>query len=383
MKVPLAKPEITEKDIAAVVAVLRSTHLSQGPVMREFEEALAVYLNFSYAVVVNSGTSALQLALRALDIKEGDEVILPSFSFMAVTNAVLSEKAVPVFVDIDPKTCNMTPSTLEAAVSRKTRAIAIVHSFGFPAPAAEIVEFARSHSLATIEDACESLGSEFNGRKSGTFADIGALAFYPNKLITTGEGGALVTDSARLAARLRALSNQGRQPGGNWFQHVEPGFSYRLSDISCALGLQQLSRIEQILRHREALARKYELRLRSNVNLTCFGTGWKHARISWFTYPILLNDNFTRQDRDEIWGELRRLGVETGRYFAPAHLQPALRGLHFRCGDLTHTLSISERILCLPLFNALQDEQIEFVCGSLEHILGQSAAHRATHAAVS
>ena len=383
MKISLAKPEVLEDDIAAVTAVLRSGHLSQGPVMHQFEQALAAYLDMPHAVVVNSGTSALQLALRALDIKENDEVILPSFSFMAVTNAILSEKAIPVFVDIDPATLNLDPSCLEAALSRKTRAVVLVHSFGIPAPATEIMAFARRHSLAVIEDTCEALGSEIDGRKVGTFGDIATLAFYPNKVISTGEGGALITRSAVLAARLRSLCNQGRRPGEDWFQHHEPGFSYRLSDIHCALGVQQLSRIEQTLRHRDTLASMYASQLSSNEHVSCFGTGPSGRRISWFTYPVLLSSRFSRQDRDEIWAALRQNGIETGRYFAPSHLQPVLRNCGFRCGDLTHTISISERLLCLPMFNGLTEEQIHFVCSSLDKVVRLRSVPLSTHARAS
>jgi dTDP-4-amino-4,6-dideoxygalactose transaminase len=382
MKIPLAKPEVLEDDIAAVTAVLRSGRLSQGPVMREFEWALAAYLDMPHAVVVNSGTSALQLALRALDIKENDEVILPSFSFMAVTNAILTEKAIPVFVDIDPSTLNLDPSRLEAALSGKTRAVVLVHSFGIPAPVAEIVAFARQHSLAVIEDACEALGAEIDGRKVGTFGDIATLAFYPNKVITTGEGGALITHSAVLAARLRSLRNQGRCPGEDWLQHHEPGFSYRLSDIHCALGLQQLSRIEETLRHRDSLACSYASQLNANQHVSCFGTR-PGGRISWFTYPVLLSSRFSRQDRDEIWVALRQKGIEISRYFSPAHLQPALRNCDFRCGNLTHTISSSERLLCLPMFNELTDEQIRLVCSFLDEAVCPRSASANIHARAS
>jgi len=383
MKIPLAKPEVLEDDVAAVTAVLRSGRLSQGPVMHEFEQALAAYLEMPHAVVVNSGTSALQLALRALDIKENDEVILPSFSFMAVTNAILSEKAIPVFVDIDPTTLNLDSSCLEAALSRKTKAVMMVHSFGIPAPATEIVAFARRHSLIVIEDACEALGSEINGQKVGTFGDIATLAFYPNKVISTGEGGALITQSAVIAARLRSLCNQGRRPGEDWLQHHEPGFSYRLSDIHCALGLQQLARIEQTLRHRDALACSYASQLNANEQVTCFRTFPGHRRISWFTYPVLLSSCFSRQDRDEVWAALKEKGIETGRYFAPSHLQPALHNRDFRCGNLAHTISISERLLCLPMFNGLTEEQIRLVCSFLDGELRRRSASPSIHAAAS
>lgn len=383
MKVPLARPEISEEDIDAVVRVLRSRRLSQGPVAHEFEQALAAYVGVSHGVVVNSGTSALQLALRALEIKDGDEVILPSFSFMAVTNAILAERAVPVFVDIDPRTLNTDPAALEEVVSNRTKAIILLHSFGFPAPAEEIIAFARSHSLAVIEDACEALGAERNGHKAGSLGDIGILAFYPNKVITTGEGGALVTDSDEVAGRIRRLRNQGRLSGAGWFEHCEPGFSYRLSDIHCALGLQQLTRIDPILRRREALAASYNRRLRSSAHLSCFDAYCGDERVSWFTYPILLNNTFTRQDRDEIWDELRQRGIETGRYFAPSHLQPALSAVPYRCADLTQTITVSERLLCLSLFHSLSEMQIDLVCESLDDILGRrTACYSAAQAAV-
>jgi dTDP-4-amino-4,6-dideoxygalactose transaminase len=378
MKVPLAKPEVSEEDIAAVVNVLRSSHLSQGATMLAFEKALADYLDVSLAVVVNSGTSALQLALRALEIKDGDEVILPSFSFMAVTNAVLSEGAVPVFVDIDPKTLNMDPASLDAVISRKTKAIILVHSFGFPVQVKRILEFARHHSLAIIEDACEALGSECHGHKAGTLGDIGIFAFYPNKVITTGEGGAAVTGSGVLADRLKSLRNQGRRTGADWLQHYEPGFSYRLSDINCALGLQQLSRIEHILSRREELAESYRRRLRRNTNFSCFDVENGNSRVSWFTYPVLLNDTFSRQDRDAIRAELSRRGIECARYFAPSHLQPALFGMQARCGDLAQTISVADRLLCLPVFNSLTEMQIELVCASLDEVVADRRAYVAT-----
>jgi len=286
-------------------------------------------------------------------------------------------------VDIDPRTRNTDPLQLATALSEKTRAIVIVHSFGVPALAQQIIEFARHHSLAVIEDACEALGAERDGHKAGALGDIGTLAFYPNKAITTGEGGALLTNSGALAARLRGLRNQGRQPGTEWFQHCEPGFSCRLSDLNCALGLQQLSRIEQILRRRAELAACYKRLLQSNVYISCPKTERGDARVSWFTYPVLLRKNFTRDHRDEIWTTLKQRGIESGRYFAPSHLQPSLRHVPFRCGDLTHTMSICERLLCLPLFPSLTETQIEFVCETLDEILTHCAGRQnEAHSAV-
>lgn len=364
MHIPLAKPDVSETDIAAVVTVLRSSRLSQGLVLRAFEEALAAYLNVNHAVAANSGTSALQLALRVLEIEEGDEVILPSFSFMAVTNAVLAARAIPVFADIDAATLNLDPAKVEQLVSAKTKAIIVVHTFGHPADLAPILAIARRHGIYVIEDACEAIGAEVNGRKAGTLGDVGIFAFYPNKQITTGEGGAVTTNSVMLAQTVRSLANQGRQPSTQWFQHVDAGHSYRLSEINCALGLQQLSKIEEIVSRREELARRYQYHLRNQAEVKYYGEP-ANGRISWFAYPVLLSGDFQQEDRDWIWQTLNQRGIECGRYFAPAHLQPVMRKFPFRSGDLSHTTAISQRLLCLPFFNSLQESEIEYVCESL------------------
>jgi len=373
MKIPLAKPEILESDIEAVTAVLRSSRLSQGPMLHAFEKALANYLGVVHAVAVNSGTSALQLGLHALGIADGDEVILPSFSFMAVTNAVLAAGAIPVFVDVAPGSWNLDPAKVEVLIGPRTKAIIVVHTFGFPAATDRIVSLARRHGLFVIEDACEALGAELSDRKAGTQGDIGILAFYPNKQITTGEGGALVTNSAALADSVRRLRNQGRENSANWLQHSEVGYSYRLSDLNCALGLEQLSRIESILEKREALARSYQRHLSANEELQSY-CDCRNGRISWFTYPVLLPSGV---DRDEIWRELGQMGIETGRYFPPAHLQPVMRNVPFLCGDLSETLCVAQRVLCLPFFNELEEREIEFVCESVNEALAARAADAA------
>lgn len=374
MNIPLAKPEILESDIAAVIKVLRSSRLSQGPALHAFEEALAAYLKVDYAVAVNSGTSALQLALRALQVGDGDEVILPSFSFMAVTNAVLTAGAIPVYADIEPGTLNLDARKIEALVSSKTRAIIVVHTFGDPAQIQQIIALADRYGLFVIEDACEAIGAEINGRKAGTLGHAGIFAFYPNKQITTGEGGALVTNSRMLAQVVRNLSNQGRQSTAQWFEHEEAGYSYRLSDINCALGLQQLSRIENILTTREHLSRIYWDYLnesRSGQGLRCYGE-CRNGRISWFAFPILLPEGIRQRDRDGIWRQLKNMGIECGRYFPPAHLQPVMRKSLFRCGDLSETIEVAQRLLCLPFFNSLEHSSIEFVCKSLNQVLADS-----------
>lgn len=372
MRIPLAKPEILETDIDAVTAVLRSSRLSQGPVMQKFEEALADTLNASHAVALNSGTSALQLALRALQIKDGDEVILPSFSFMAVANAVLTARAVPVFVDLAPGSWNMDPDRIEELLSPRTKAIIVVHSFGFPAETERILAIARRHGIHVIEDACEALGAERNGYKAGSRGDIGIFAFYPNKQITTGEGGALTTNSPAIAETVRQLRNQGREPSTEWLPHTEMGYSYRLSDINCALGLGQLSRLEDILSQREIVAKNYQRRLREIPDLVSYNS-CPGGRISWFTYPVLLPGIASPHDRDEVWRALQQMEIETARYFAPAHLQPVMQNARIRCGKLNETLVVSQRVLCLPFFNSLTKGEIAVVCESLGTVLAERA----------
>ena len=207
------------------------------------------------AIAVSSGTSGLHLCIRALGISEGDEVIVPSFAFIAVANAVRYERATPVFVDIDPQTLNLDPSLLEQAITPRTRAIIVVHTFGCPAELASILQIARRHGLFVIEDACEAIGAEYEGQKVGALGDVGVFAFYPNKQITTGEGGAVVTNNPEIALKVRKLRNQGRDDSEAWFQHTELGYNYRISDINCALGIEQLKRIDAILDRRESIAR--------------------------------------------------------------------------------------------------------------------------------
>ena len=257
MRIPLSAPDVNEEDIQAVSDVLRTSRLSLGPKLEEFEHAIAAYVGASDAVAVNSGTSALHLSLRALGIGEGDEVIVPSFAFIAVANAVRHERATPIFVDIDPDTLNLDPGRIESAITPRTKAIIVVHTFGCPADLEAILEIARRHGLRVIEDACEAIGAEYDGRRVGTFGDAAIFSFYPNKQITTGEGGVVVTQNPEISRFVRKVRNQGRDDPESWFQHSELGYNYRISDINCALGVEQLKRIEPILTRRESIARQY------------------------------------------------------------------------------------------------------------------------------
>ena len=370
--IPLSAPDIIESDIEAVAHVLRSPRLSLGPVTEAFEQALASYVGVDHGVAVSSGTAALHLCIRALNIGPGDEVIVPSFTFIAVANCVRYEQATPIFVDIEPATLNLDPEKLEAAITPRTRAILVVHTFGVPANMDAIQQIAARNNLIVIEDACEAIGAEYRGRKAGSFGHVAVFAFYPNKQITTGEGGMVVTRDAALATRIRALRNQGRYPSDDWFQHTELGYNYRISEVNCVLGLQQLQRLESILQQRERVARCYNQRLASHPHLRLPPADLSQRRISWFVYVLRLADTFTRHQRDRVLQQLTANGIGCGRYFAPIHLQPAYTGWRTP-SSLPMTEHCADRTIALPFFNRLSEAQIQQVCNALANLLDETA----------
>ncbi len=369
MKIPLSAPDISEAEIASVVEVLRSPRLSLGPKLTEFEKNVAEYVGAKHAVAVNSGTSGLHLCVRALGLKAGDEAITTPFSFVASANVLLYENAIPVFVDIDSKNLNIDANKIEAAITSRTRAIMVVHVFGRPSPMREIVALAEKYDLKIIEDACEAIGAEFENRKIGSLGDAGVFAFYPNKQITTGEGGIIVTDDGAIAEQAKMLRNQGRDAASGWFEHTELGYNYRLSDINCAVGIEQLKRLESILNRREEIARKYNARLAGNPHLVLPAIDFRNGRVSWFVYVVRLNEDFTRFERDSIIFEMNRAGIGCGRYFAPIHLQPFYtKKFGYRAGDFPVAERAAERVIALPFFNRITDEEIEEVCETFEKL---------------
>ena len=379
MNIPLSSPDINEADIQAVSDVLRRPHLSLGPKLEEFESSIAQYIQISHAVAVSSGTSALHLCVRALGIREGDEVIVPSFTFIAVANAIRYEKAIPVFVDIEEETLNLDPCRIEAAITPRTKAIVVVHTFGCPAELNAILDIARRYHLRVIEDGCEAIGAEFNGNKIGTFGDIGVFAFYPNKQITTGEGGAVVTEDGAIASFVRKLRNQGRDYTVGWHQYSELGYNYRISDINCALGVEQLKRIGPILKRREAIASSYNRLLRDSSQLRLPPLTVPHRSISWFAYVVRLGTRFTELQRDWIVEEMRNRGIGLGRYFAPIHLQPIYRTDYAPC-TLPVTETVASRSLALPFFNQIQEHQLEEVCATLTGLIETPGAETTSSA---
>lgn len=368
MNIPLSAPDIEQAEIDAVVAVLRSGRLSLGKKLEEFEAGFASYTGAPHAAAVSSGTAALHLAIRALGIGEGDEVILPSFTFIACANALCYERVSPVFADIDPRTLNLDPERVEAAITPRTRAILVVHTFGVPAEMNKIMQIARRRGLHVVEDACEALGAELDGKKVGTLGDVGVFAFYPNKQITTGEGGMAVTQNLQIAERIRSLRNHGRAASGEPFDYGEVGYNYRLSELHCALGVEQLKRVEEIITLREAVASGYHKRLQQLRSLQLPLAELPGRRISWFVYVVRLAEGVTAAQRDAIIGKLALRGIEAGRYFAPIHLQPAFRNMPRR-GPLPITESIAGRTLALPFFNRMTNSQLDAVCEALSESL--------------
>ena len=363
-QVPLSSPDITQAEIDAVTAVLRTPQLSLGPELSAFEAALAAYHSVPDAVAVSSGTAGLHLALLTLGIGEGDEVIVPSFAFVAVANAILQVRATPVFAEIDPVTLNLDPAAIERAVSPRTRALLVVHTFGVPAEMDALQAIACRHSLFIIEDACEAIGAEYQGKRAGSFGDLAVFGFYPNKQITTGEGGAVLARDPGHASRLRSLRNQGRSENGEWLDLVETGYNYRLSELACALGRVQLSRIDEILALRRAAAERYDALLKGIAGLELPPLILPHRIISWFVYVVRLPEEV---DRDQVQTALARRGIATGRYFDPIRLQPAWR-THSSTGAATLRLteSIARRTLALPFFNRItmsQQEEVAAVLG--------------------
>lgn len=368
--IPLSSPDVTAEDRQLVDQVLSGRTLSLGPLLPAFEEAMANAAGTRFAVAVNSGTSALHLCVKAAGLGPGDEVITTPFSFVASANCLLYEQATPKFVDIESRTYNIDPELVADAVGPQTRGILPVHVFGHPCDIPSILKIAERHNLPVIEDSCEAIGATIGGRPAGGLGHSGTFAFYPNKQITTGEGGAIVTNDENTARLCRSWRNQGRGEGSSWLQHERLGYNYRLSDINCALGLGQLSRLDRILAMRSQVAAAYTEALRSLPELILPAEPVRGTKISWFVYVVRLRDEFRREDRDAILESLRAEGIGCNNYFAPIHLQEFYRErFGFRRGQFPVTEHVADRTIALPFFNTLSSAQIEAVCSALRRAI--------------
>jgi perosamine synthetase len=369
MQIPLSRPDVTEWEIDRVVEVLRGPNLSLGPALPRFEEAFAIYIGRKRAVAVNSGTSGLFLSLLALGIGQGDEVITTPFTFIASATSIMMTGARPVFVDVDPVSLNIDPGRIEAAVTSRTKAVLPVEIFGNPAGFDKVCGIAERRHLAIVEDSCEALASTLHGRKAGTFGTISVFAFYPNKQITTGEGGMILTDRDDLADLCVSLRNQGRGPGGRWLAHERLGYNYRLSDINCALGLAQLSRIEEIKAKRRQVAAWYREMLAEESRLIV-PTEADGCETSWFVFVVRLAEPYGIEERDRILEEMDRQGVQVSNYFPPVHLQPFIAAQYGHAqGDFPIAESVSRRTIALPFYNRLTQDEVAIVCGTLRGVL--------------
>jgi perosamine synthetase len=363
--IPMSSAEINEADVQAVVEVIRSGRLALGPQAVEFERLVAEYVGVKHALAVSSGTAALHLLVRALDLGPGDEALVPSFTFAASVNALLYEGLTPVFVDVEPETYNLDPDDLARKVTSRTKAIMAVDVFGHPADWDAIQAVAEAHNLRVIDDSCEALGAEYRGRRIGAFGDAAAFAFYPNKQMTVGEGGMIVTDNDEIAALCRSLRNQGRSEMGAWLEHERLGYNYRLDEMSAALGASQFRRLETFLEKRARVAKLYTERL-ADLAWVRPPQVKPHVRMSWFVYVVTLAGGL---DRDAVIHRLAEQGIPARGYFAPIHTQPYIRE---RFGDLAGMLPITEaiapRTLALPFHNNLNEEQIDTVVTRLAQV---------------
>ena len=393
-EIPLSRPDITDLEIDLVVSSLRSGRLSIGPMVEEFEQRIAAFCGRSHGIAVNSGTSGLHLALLALGIGPGDEVITTPFSFIASSNCILFTGARPVFVDIDPRTLNMDPVAVAKAITSRTRAIVAVETFGNPAHMAEYEAIAQRHEIPLIEDCCEALGSAHAGRKAGGFGRVGVFAFYPNKQITTGEGGVIVTDDARLADLCRSMRNQGRPiparadttapdaaahgptPGQTWLSHERLGYNFRMAEMNAALGVAQMRRIPEILAKRQRVAEMYMSRLMDSHDVILPNVH-EQSTLSWFVFVIRLASTYTREERDRIIAGMLRHEVGAKDYFPCIHTQPFYRDkFGYGPGDFPIAESVSTRTIALPFYNDLTEEDVDFVVRTLNLMIERENLRR-------
>lgn len=365
---PLAKPHIGKEEERAVLEVLRSGVLSIGPKVEEFEKKFAQYIGTKYSIAVSSGTAGLHLALIAAGINPGDEVITSPFSFVASANAILYVGATPVFADIDPVSYNIDPKKIEEKITKKTRAILVVHIFGQAADMEPIMKLAKRHNLKIIEDACESVGATYRGRKVGAFGESAVFAFYPNKQMTTGEGGMIVTNDKKKDALFRSLRNQGRSADMQWLNHERLGYNYRLDEMSAALGLAQLEKIAFLIRERQRIASWYHEALASHserVRISATATSNTHT---WFIYPVLLERGVSRE---KVMACLSKRGIKSKPYLPSIHLFPFyVEQFDFKKGDFPAAESVSERILALPFYIGLKKSDVGYICQALLTALG-------------
>jgi perosamine synthetase len=386
MRIPMSSPDLTDRERQAVLAVLRTPRLSMGPQIEALEEAVAARAGARHAIAVSSGTAGLHIAVRLAEVQDGDLVVTSPFSFVASANVMLYERAVPIFVDVDPETGNLDASAASQAVDElargqggrwqprrgvpqgaKLRALLPVDAFGQPADFDPMLDAARRLGLPVIEDACEAFGASYKGRAAGMLGDVGVYAFYPNKQMTTGEGGVLVTDRDDWADLARALRNQGRAPGDTWLEHTHLGYNYRMDEMSAALGVAQLGRLEELLAKREAVAAWYGERLAEMHGVVPTPLSPTTTRLSWFVYVVRLDPAF---ERGKVMQRLEDQGIPSRPYFAPIHLQRYfVDRFGYRPGDYPVAEDLGRRSLALPFSGVMTEDEVDEVCQMLREAM--------------
>jgi perosamine synthetase len=365
--IPLAKPLVGRREEELVLQALHSGRLALGPYMGRFEEALANELDHPISAVA-SGTAGLHLAIRAAGVESGDEVVTTPFSFVASANCLLYENATPVFCDIDPRTLNIDPAAAEAALTERTTGVLPVHIFGYPADMPAFERLAAERGLWLVEDACEALGAvHADGAKVGGRGNLAAFAFYPNKQITTGEGGAVACPDGAVKERIDSERNQGRAPDMGWLDHDRLGFNYRLDELSCALGVAQLERIDELLAGRARVATLYSEALADVEGLDLPCPDADGDRRSWFVYVVQLPPGVDRDAAVEAMGER---GVETKPYLPAIHLMSFYRErFGHREGEFPVCEDVASRSLALPFFGEIAQGEVEQVVGALREVI--------------
>jgi perosamine synthetase len=366
-QVPLSSPWLDEREEELVADVLRSGRLSLGPTIDRFEEAFAEEVGAPYAAAVSSGTAGLHLLCITAGVGPGDEVVTSPYSFVASANCAIYEGATPVFADIDPRTLNMSPDAVGAAITDRTRAVVAVDIYGYPCELDELRALCDQRGIALIQDACEALGARYKGGPVGSQGPPAVFAFYPNKQITTGEGGMVTTHSESEWRLLRSLRNQGRADSGGWLEHARLGFNYRIDDIRAAIGLGQLEKLGDILAGRSAVAARYTSLLSAipGLDLPCDDDS-EHER-SWFVYVVTLP---AAADREAVIASLTARGVQTARYLPCIHLQPYLQErFGYRVGLCPVAEDIASRTLALPFHARLGEDDQAYVADALRAAL--------------
>jgi len=361
--IPLSRPFVGAREEELVLEVLRSGRLALGPMIERFERALAERIEAPYVAAVSSGTAGLHLCVRLAGLGPGDEAITSPFSFVASANCILFEGATPVFADIDPRTLNLDPDAVEAAITEQTKAIVAVDIFGYPCELGELRRLADRHGLAFVEDACEALGARYRGRPLGSFSHPAVFAFYPNKQVTTGEGGAVAVQTQEEWRLVKSLANQGRADSGGWLEHARYGYNYRLDDLSAAVGLAQIERLDELLALRSAAAARYAELLREIAEASTLLADDADHRRSWFVYPVRLAAGI---DRERVIARLAERGIATSRYLPSIHLQAYMRErFGYREGMFSVAEEASRVLLSLPFFTDISAAQQERVVEEL------------------